>query len=371
VTCRVHRVFHSWRRQFQIIHRASASAIRCRHSGGMAELPELRTRAQFRASGLTDRQIDNRLASGSLVATRRGIIHVASDPAQPPGQSISTPARATGPVLPVEIRAALLSCPGRELIISHSTAARLFGLPQPLAGWPQPQFTANSGPTRRRNGVHITVAAVPEAETVIRQGVNLTSPSRTVADCLRTLPGRDSLAIIDAALHRRLTTPESVAEVLRHQARWPKVAAARQVLALADGRRESPLESWSAWAFAQTGVVSPQWQVEIHQPDGVLIGRADCWWIDGVVGEADGRSKYTLGTAERGGGENAMYEVLHDERKREQRMRDLGAEIVRWTAADVLNDHLARRLTQRIRGAIALAQGSARFTGIVTPTLLH
>ena len=155
---------------------------------------------------------------------------------------------------------------------------------------------------------------------------------------------------------------------LQSQVRWPGVAVARQVLALADPRRESPLESWSAWAFAHTGVPAPEWQVEICEPDaGIFVARADSWWADGVVGEADGRSKYALAAAERGGGNEAVFDVLQDERRREQRLREVGAEVVRWSTGEVLKESKARALAQRIPGAISVAQENARFTGIIAP----
>ena len=199
----------------------------------------------------------------------------------------------------------------------------------------------------------------------------MTSPARTMADCLRTRPGRDGLAIVDSALHRELVTITAVLETLQRQTRWPGVGRARQVLALAEPVRESPLESWSAWAFAHTGIVAPQWQVEIREPGGRLIGRADCWWPAGVVGEADGRAKYALAAAERSGEPGAVFEVLQAERRREQRLRAVGADVVRWSTGDVVKEPAARRLAQRITGAIALAQDAARFTGVIAPTSLQ
>jgi hypothetical protein len=270
--------------------------------------------------------------------------------------------------LPLDVRAALLASPSRELIISHASAARLWGLPRPLDGWPQPEFTATSGSNRRRRGVHVRVAALYDHDVIERNGVLLTAPDRTLADCLRTLPGRDALAMVDAALHRGLATEAGVLEILHHQSGWPGVSVARQVFKLADFRRESPLESWSAWAFAHTGVPSPEWQVTVRGLDGRPIGRADCWWLRGaIVGEADGRAKYAMAAAERGGHPEALLEVLQAERRREQRLRQIGADVIRWAAVDVLKEPLARSLAQRILAAITLGEKRAAFEGIVTP----
>jgi pimeloyl-CoA synthetase len=103
----------------------------------------------------------------------------------------------------------------------------------------------------------------------------------------------------------------------------------------------------------------------------LFIARADCWWSAGVVGEADGRSKYALAAAERGGDAKAVFDVLQAERRREQRLRDVGADVVRWSTGEVLKEPAARRLAQRIIGAISLAQDGSRFTGVVAPTMLQ
>lgn len=197
------------------------------------------------------------------------------------------------------------------MVVSHCSAARVFGLPRPLAGWPQPEFTTSRGPTRRRAGVHIRVASMVRGELLAGTDFVVTSPARILADCLRTLPEPDALAMVDAALHRGLVTEAAVLECLGRQAKWPGIARARRLLTLADGRRESPLESWSALALAENGVPAPQWQVELRDRQGHLLGRVDCWWPAGVAGEADGRSKYALASAERGGGAGAVFDVLH------------------------------------------------------------
>jgi len=130
-----------------------------------------------------------------------------------------------------------------------------------------------------------------------------------------------------------------------------------------DGRRETPLEAWSAWVFHDLGVTAPAWQVEIFSASGLFVARTDCWW-PGVVGEADGRAKYLLAAAERGGADaDALARVLHQERERELDLRRLGAEIVRWGPPDVLNGRRAIELATSVNRVLATAERTARFTG--------
>jgi hypothetical protein len=315
---------------------------------------------------LSNRQIDRRLANGTFTAARRGLLHLPADDSAGGQESTLTMPLA----LPLDVQAALLASPSRELIVSHASAARLWGLPRPLDGWPQPEFTATSGSNRRRRGIRVKVCALCDGDVVEQNAVLLTSADRTVADCLRTLPGRDALAVADAALHRGLATEAGVLENLHRQSGWPGVGVARQVFKLADFRRESPLESWSAWAFAHTGVPRPEWQVTVRGLDGQPIGRADCWWLRGaIVGEADGRAKYAMAAAERGGHPEALLDVLQAERRREQRLREIGVDVIRWAAVDVLKEPLAHRLAQRILAAIMLGEQRAGFEGVVTPVL--
>jgi hypothetical protein len=199
--------------------------------------------------------------------------------------------------------------------------------------------------------------------------VRVTSQARTVADCLRTLPPRDALAIADAAVHRRLASNADVEAALADCSGWPGLVRARSIATLIDGRRETPLESWSAWAFHVERIPMPRWQVVIADAEGRLVGRIDAWWPEGVAGEADGRSKYALAAAERGGpsarSARNLYSVLDAERRRERRLRDSGADVVRWSAMDVVGRDALRALSRRLTTALADAQARPRFTGVV------
>jgi len=104
-------------------------------------------------------------------------------------------------------------------------------------------------------------------------------------------------------------------------------------------------ESWSAWAFNENGLAPPLWQVDVRDVGGVLLGRADAWWLEGVAGEADGRAKYRTRALSRGTGSLEDIEaVLHEERARETSMRRTGVPVVRWGARDVLSVVRAREL---------------------------
>jgi hypothetical protein len=57
-------------------------------------------------------------------------------------------------------------------------------------------------------------------------GLRVTSPARTVVDCLRELPLPDAVAIADAALRRGLIEVAELEAVRQEQRGWPFITAA-------------------------------------------------------------------------------------------------------------------------------------------------
>lgn len=316
-------------------------------------LPLLVTRAQARAAGLTGRQIDRRLANGRWRAVRRGVLLTGPHPEGAQAEAA------------ISLGAALMAV-RRDLVVGHAHAARLWGLPAPLGGWGDPVLIAESGPPRNRDGIRIRIDALPSEDVVeLGAGLRVTSAVRTVLDCARALQAVDALAIADAAL-RRLVAPGSLEAALDRFDGWPGCCQARSVVRLADGRRESSLESWSTWAFDVSGVPAPVWQQDLRDDRG-FVGRADTWWAEGLVGEADGRAKYALAAAERGGVDAAgLAEVLAAEREREARVRRCGADVVRWGAADVLAKQRAIELATHIT-TLLHRRRPGDFTGTARP----
>jgi len=209
-------------------------------------------------------------------------------------------------------------------------------------------------PHRARNGVRVVVTPLPDDDVVQHpSGLLVTSAVRTVTDCLRVLRPPDAMAVVDAAARRLVPAGVLVAAVDRLKG-WRGVVRARRLAALADGRRESALESWSALAFDDLGVPAPQWQADVSDAWG-FVGRGDAWWRCGVVGEPDGKARYRLRAAELGGLDaERLAQVLDDERGRERRLRAAGLTVVRWGAKDVLSpaaaDALAAYLRRELRG---------------------
>jgi len=310
------------------------------------------TRGDAEDVGITVKVLRRLVRSGQVVRLRHGVYAVSSPELmsfeEAYGQAV------TGSALVF----------GEGFAVSHLSAAAVHGLPLPL-GPPGPVHLTRLKPCHRsrpgRRGTVIHHADSSETPTVVARGLVVTSVERTVADCLRCLPGTSSVPIADAAVHRGLTTLDRIRDYLEVQRRWVGMPRARLALALADGRRESWLESFSFVRLGQLGVELPEPQVEVYDDWDLLVGRVDGMWReDATVAEIDGRSKYLIS----GSGERAVADVLLAEKAREDRLRDLGLEVVRW-GLDDLRRH-PHQLVARIHAA--RARGSrTRFRGRVRP----
>jgi len=127
------------------------------------------------------------------------------------------------------------------------------------------------------------------------------------------------VAVIDAALHRRMTTRAELEDVLRFCWNWPKIRRAQRALALADERAESPLESISRLVIPRLGMPAPEPQRRIYDTRGRFVGRGDFYWDElGMVGEADGELKYR------------NEDAFPEEKVRQEAFEDLNLVVVRW-----------------------------------------
>lgn len=120
-------------------------------------------------------------------------------------------------------------------------------------------------------------------------------------------------------------------------------ARLERVLRFADGRSESPGESWSRVLIRQLGFADPELQVEVRGLRGELF-RADFGWHDGrILGEFDGREKYTSAAIR---GNRSASDVVVQEKRREDSVRAAGRGVCRWDWSDLVHQHrLAATLT--------------------------
>ncbi len=234
-------------------------------------------------------------------------------------------------------------------IFSHGSAAVLHGLPV----WPVAVARVHVTRNRRGNGIKRTVVQVHGApldahEILLIDNMPVTSLARTVLDLARTWPMTQAVAAGDRALTLGLTRAELDAGLVAME-RWPGVRAARRVVEFLDVRSESVGESVSRVRLMEEGLPAPEPQHEIYGSAGQLIARVDFFWEERqTVGEFDGKIKYgrLLKPGQR------IEDVIFEEKLREDAVRDLGLQVVRWIWRDL---YRAGVLRERVLRAFARA----------------
>lgn len=305
-------------------------------------LPQPFARAECIASGVSARVLERAAHTCQLTRVAPGLYAIAHT-----WESLSPWARH----LALARTAARIT---PDAVVSHGSAAALLNLPMPTN--PPPRATMTLLDDRRTSKPdewrQFHRGFTPHDHLWIDRGVPYFVPARVVIDCLRDMAPGDALAVIDAALGRGLVTGADLMATRRLQRRWPGIAIADQLLRLADGRRESWLESASAWAMASWELPDGIPQVNVKDSRGRFVARVDGLWPTlGVVGEADGRGKYLLKARAGESPEEAAASAVLEQSRRESRVRDLGLEVVRWDTPD-----LGRPLVLRERFLAAAAR---------------
>ena len=234
-------------------------------------------------------------------------------------------------------------------VFSHGSAAALHGLPI----WPAAVARVHVTRNRRGSGVKRSVVQVHGAplrapEIILIDNVPVTSLARTVLDLARTLPMTQAVAAGDRALALGLRREDLDAGLIAME-RWPGIRAARRVVEFLDVRSESVGESVSRVRLMEEGLPTPELQRQVLGPAGQLVARVDFLWDEHqTIGEFDGKIKYgrLLKPGQR------IEDVIFDEKLREDAVRDLGLQVVRWIWQDLYRPGILR---QRVLRAFARA----------------
>jgi hypothetical protein len=214
----------------------------------------------------------------------------------------------------------------RETVaISGRSAAIVHGWPT-VAIPPVVEVTAPPVPTTGTHGLSdVHRARTRGCDITEWYGAPVLTPERTLVDLGRH-DRFDAIMAADAALREQCIDPRLVRAALEQAIGWPGVRQARAVLALADPRAESPLESVLRLRLHEDGFPRPEPQYLVVDR---LHGRT--YYVDlllpeqRLVLEADGRGKY-------------LDDALWEEKKRETRLRALGFRVERVIWSDVFGD---------------------------------
>lgn len=295
------------------------------------------TRAQALSCGVPDDELYRLVRRKQLRRLRRGA-YVSSrlfDPLDDVARHI------------VMVRAVLLALEER-VVVSHASAAALHGLALWGVDLSRVHVTRlDEGVGRAEAGVEHHVGFIDEKDVHLVGGIRAVAPDRAAVETALTADFASGVALVDSVLHRGLATSEGLRALLTEMRAWPGSIAAARAVTFADGRSESVGESRARVLFAQQGLPDPVPQKEIREPSGRLVGRVDFLFAaERTIVEFDGRVKYGVDG-------RLAAETVMAEKQREDRLRELGYEVVRITWADLADPE---RTAARIRAAFARAR---------------
>lgn len=302
------------------------------------------------ALGVTRSALRTALGAGVVVPLTRGV-YVAAD---------AVPEDAAGRHVQ---RAIAHQLRRPTAIAGQHTAALAWGLdlddPTGAAAAPVSFLAPTGGLVRSIRAPEFTIAVrdLPAEHRVAHpSGLLVTSPARTAVDVAATAPVPEALVVLDAAARRFLVEAVGQRRVRAHHRRpqslrdacrplreaIPAAATLRtrahleHVVALADPRRESALESLSFGQMVLHHLRLPELQVQIRTELGEVY--PDFLWSDArVIGEADGLVKYQT------------PDTLHREKLRQEALEAMGYKVIRWTYREI------RRNPGAVMARIALA----------------
>jgi very-short-patch-repair endonuclease len=179
----------------------------------------------------------------------------------------------------------------------------------------------------RPRGIRVRRALLSDAEVVRLRGFRATSILRTIADISAAVSLTEAVVVADAALHSRLVTLDELNTWASTQAGRPGIGRVRSVISLADPKAESQMESRLRMLLFLGGLPRPKSQVSIYDSAGRFVGRPDLYYEASRLGvEYDG-----------GTHRNSLVEDNH----RQNNLLGAGVRLLRFTAADVLQDPAA------------------------------
>ena len=285
--------------------------------------------SQLARLGVAPRQVTGWVRQGLLVRLRRGAFAASGvwEEATPDQRYRLT------------VAAVLLS--RDDAAASHHSALALHGLPLWHVDRRVVVLAADVSESRTSAGVRVTPLRALASRTEV-DGL----PTLAVADAVVTTASHCVEAGVvagDGALHAGQCSLEELDDAVARLAGGLRgTAMLRRAIDLLDPAAESPGESRTRIALTALGLPVES-QVEIRDGRGWLVGRVDLLVAGRVVVEFDGAVKY-------GGHDGA--DALVAEKRREDRLRELGYGVVRVTWSDLADP---AQLRARIRRALARA----------------
>lgn len=282
------------------------------------------TARQAQDAGYSDDEVRAQVRAGRWKSLRRGVYAES--------ETVAT-ARTDANTFHQLLAAAGILALDPGAFISHASGAALQGMALLTSPGGVVHTTRPEGPPRHYRGLRVHELPLPAQFRTRYRALPVTTPARTVVDCAAILDFPNAVVTCESALFQRLVDPNALWDAFAVLPRRQRRRVER-VIHFSSTKSESPGESLTRIVFAELGLPDPE-QQRGYSDDRGFIGRVDFVWVElGVIAEFDGEVKYGKGA------------TVFEEKKREDRLRDLGFEVVRIVWTDLVRDRgdLARRL---------------------------
>jgi hypothetical protein len=236
------------------------AAITARHHGLIGH-------ERARAIGMTDHQIQHRVAIGLWTRVVPGVYFVTGAPQTPELAAL----------------AAVLVA-GRDALVSHWTAAAFLG-----AGVPPvvPEITVPKVASARTRVAKVHRSNVSATDRTMIGVIPSTTPARVIVDIAQRASLNEVRSVTDTFLSSRATSTSEVCGAVRRAGKGrhgiPKVLDALAVWS-AGVRPGSPAEARLVRLLEDWGFPTPERQVEICNEQGIVIATMDLGWRPWLVG---------------------------------------------------------------------------------------
>lgn len=240
------------------------------------------------------------------------------------------------------------SAKDRELTVCGISAAAALGYTSTYYQQRYIHTVARKQSEAGRHGQYIA-HYIPNAESIMSNGVRTTNPMRTMFDCARSLDFSTGMAICTMGLRLTGSTVHSLQSYCADMKKKRGLPRARYVAQNVDPACTNGGEAIAYAAGLELGFAKPECQRKFINPiDGNPIFVDFTWTLeDGslVVGELDGREKYENPAMT--GGSDAVAVTLR-EKERESGITLRGIPVVRFQMSHVRN---RLQLEQRLLAA--------------------
>jgi very-short-patch-repair endonuclease len=267
------------------------------------------TRAQLLRLGLLPGAIRRRARSGRLRRLHRGVYLV-------------------GPVVQPQTRemAAVLAC-GQAAVLSHGSAAALWGLTPPQDGGMPVDISIASGHDNRRRGIRVRrVSRLDADERTELTGIRITTPIRTLLDFAAATGGREVERALALAERGHLVTRKDLLDKVERYRGRPGVPLLRAALEASGGPAltRSEAESRFLALIRQARLPAPEVNVRVGNYEIDFL-----WRAEGIAVEVDGYRYHS------------SLPRFESDRRRAAHLAARGIQIIPLTWRQVVDDGVA------------------------------